>query len=255
MNRPPVVLMYHGVDDLDSARDPENLFVRVAAFKEQMRLVQRAGYDFVSEDDYIAWLDGRPLRRPSVLLTFDDGYLSVLRHAAPVLSPLGLPAVCYVCPGLLGGRSTWMPQAPWHELMDADQLADLRDAGFSLGVHGHDHTALHMLTLPELQRHTKDAAQLLQQRVGVSARTFAYPYGYHSPAARQAASSAGFDAAFAIYDAAGRWALPRVDVNAVDTPRTFRLKLSSVYPATRRVLSVAPPVRRAVHVMVGRPRR
>lgn len=255
MNRSPVVLMYHGIDDVDSDRDPENLFVPVRAFEAQLRHLQRGGYHFLSEDEYVDWLDGRQLQRRSVLLTFDDGYLSVLKHAAPLLATLGVPAVCFVCPGLLGGMSTWMPQAAWHELMDVAQLAELMGAGVSLGVHGYDHTALDTLTASELESHTRGAAGALEERLGVRARTFAYPYGAHSAMARQTVSSAGFDAAFAIYDTAGRWALPRVDVNSLDTPRTFEMKLSPAYPTVRRVLSVAPPVRRAIHTVVGRARR
>lgn len=255
MNREPVVLMYHGIGDFDSVRDPEHLFIPVHAFTGQMRYLQRTGYHVLSEEEYLEWLDGRPLQRRSVLLTFDDGYVSVLKHAAPLLAGLGIPAVCFVCPGLLGGQSTWMPEPARHELMDVSQLAELVAAGIALGVHGLDHTALEALSPGETDRHARGAAEVLHQRLGVRARTFAYPYGAHSATARQAVSAAGFEAAFAIYNAAGRWALPRVDINAVDTPRTFRLKLNPWYPRARRVVSAAPPVRRAVHTLAGRARR
>jgi len=251
----PLVLMYHGVDDLDSERDAENLFVPVRAFARQLEHLRSAGYTFLSEIDYVAWLDGRPLDGPSVLLTFDDGYVSVLHHAAPLLGAHGIPAVCFVCPGMLGKRSTWMPEPSWHELMTRDQLAELADAGISLGVHGYDHTALETLKADEMELQTKGAAAHLRELLGVEPRTFAYPYGTHSVAARQAVHGAGFEAAFAIYEDAGRWALPRVDINAVDTPRTFALKLTSAYPRVRKVLSVAPPVRRAAHLLAGRARR
>lgn len=254
MSLSPVVLMYHGIDDLEPDRDPENLFVPVQAFTGQLEHLRDAGYRVLSEDEYLAWLDGRPLTQRSVLLTFDDGYRSVLEHAVPLLARHGASAVCYVCTGLPGGRSQWMPQAPWHELMSLDELSRVLDAGLSLGVHGHDHSALHTQGPSELDVQVRGAREALADQLGVWARTFAYPYGYHSPTARQAVSSAGFEAAFAIYDSVGRWALPRVDVNAVDTPRTFRLKLSAIYPTTRRVLSLAPPVRRAVHTLVGRAR-
>ncbi|MCT1550185.1 polysaccharide deacetylase family protein [Brevibacterium casei] len=255
MKNAPTVLMYHGVADVDAAADPENLMVPVSAFEQQMTHLMRSGYRILSEAEYLDWLDGRPLSGRSVLVTFDDGYRSVLRNAVPILTRLGVPAICYVCPGLLGGQSRWMDQPSWHELMDADQLTELVDSGISLGVHGLDHTAMDSLGFDELATHTSAARDLLEQQVGLRARTLAYPYGYHSPTARQAVSSAGFACAFAIYDTAGRWALPRVDINSVDTHRTFGLKLRSIYPAARRTLSVAPPLRRAAHKLVGLARR
>jgi len=247
--------MYHGIDQVDAAKDAENLFVPVQAFTEQMEYLQRSGYHVLSESEYLEWLDGRPLKRRSVLLTFDDGYVSIQQHAAPLLARLGMSGVCYVCPGLLGGRSTWMGEPSWHELMDADQLAEIVDAGITLGIHGHDHRAMDSLTFSELEKHTRGAADLLEEQTGVRARTLAYPYGYHSATARQAVSASGLEGAFAIYRSAGRWALPRVDINSVDTPRTFRLKLASVYPTARRALSVTPPVRHALHTLVGRAQR
>lgn len=254
MRSTPLVLMYHGIDYVDSAIDTENLFVPVHAFKQQMQYLQRSGYRVLSEAEYLNFLNGRPLDRPSVLLTFDDGYVSVLRHAAPLLNELEMPGICFVCPGLLGGRSTWMVQPSWHELMNAEQLTELHAMGFALGIHGHDHTAMDTLGFDELDEHTIDARALLKKQVGVEARTLAYPYGYHSSASRQAVSSAGFECAFAIYNPAGRWALPRVDINSVDTPRSFRLKLKPPYPMARRALSLAPPLRRAAHKIVGRAR-
>lgn len=255
VRKAPVVLMYHGIDEVDAAKDAENLFVPVQAFTAQMEYLQRSGYRVLSESEYLEWLDGRPLDGRSVLLTFDDGYVSIQQHAAPLLARLGMPGICYVCPGLLGGQSTWMAEPSWHDLMDADQLAEIMDAGIALGVHGHDHSPMHSLTLDELEKHTRGAADLLEEKTGARARTLAYPYGYHSASSRQAVSASGLEGAFAIYRNAGRWALPRVDINSLDTPRTFRLKLASLYPTARRALSVAPPVRHALHTLVGRAQR
>lgn len=251
MKNAPLVLMYHGIGALDSTHDAENLFVPVQAFKQQLEYLQRTGHRVLSETEYLDWLNGHPLAGPSVLLTFDDGYVSVLENAVPLLTQLRMPGLCYVCPSLLGGRSTWMEEPSWHELMDAAQLSEVVDAGVSLGIHSSDHTAMDSLGFDELVEHTSDARASLESQVGIRAATFAYPYGYHSPASRQAVSNAGFECAFAIYQTAGRWALPRVDINAVDTPRTFKLKLKSIYPVARRALSVAPPLRRAVHKLVG----
>ncbi|MDN5793519.1 MAG: polysaccharide deacetylase family protein [Brevibacterium aurantiacum] len=255
MKNVPLVLMYHGIGNLDPSHDAENLFVSVQAFKQQLEYLQRTGYRVLSETEYLGWLNGHPLTGPSVLLTFDDGYVSVLENAVPLLRQLNMPGICYVCPDLLGGRSTWMEEPSWHELMDTDQLSEVVDAGISLGIHSSDHTAMDSLGFDELVEHTSHARASLEKQMGIRAATFAYPYGYHSPASRQAVSHAGFECAFAIYRTAGRWALPRVDINAVDTPRTFRLKLTSIYPVARRGLSVAPPLRRAVHQFVGLAKR
>jgi hypothetical protein len=46
-----------------------------------------------------------------------------------------------------------------------------------------------------------------------------------------------------------------VDVNALDTPRTFALKTSTLYPRAKAVLDRVPAVRRFAHALVGKARR
>lgn len=103
MRNAPIVLMYHGVGDVDSEHDAENLFVPVQAFQQQMEYLSHSGFKILSELEYLGWLNGKPLERKSVLLTFDDGYLSILQNAVPILAGLRMTGICYVCPGLLGG--------------------------------------------------------------------------------------------------------------------------------------------------------
>jgi peptidoglycan/xylan/chitin deacetylase (PgdA/CDA1 family) len=58
---------------------------------------------------------GRPLPPRSVSLTFDDGYRDSLTVAGPMLHNLGIPATCFLVPGLLS-RTT---RAWWEELAHA----------------------------------------------------------------------------------------------------------------------------------------
>ena len=98
----PLVLMYHGIGEVPATLDPDNLFVPSATFAAQLdRLVER-GWAVIDEAGYLAALDGAPTPPRPVLLTLDDGYVSVLERAVPLLAARGLPALCYVSPGLDG---------------------------------------------------------------------------------------------------------------------------------------------------------
>jgi peptidoglycan/xylan/chitin deacetylase (PgdA/CDA1 family) len=112
------------------------------------------------------------------------------------------------------------------------------------------------MTPAELHRHTAEAATALADHTGIRPRAFAYPRGLHDPAARAAVRDAGFVVGFSVYDSrGGRWAVPRADVNALDTRRSFRLKCSPWYPAAKQVLDRAPAVRRMLHRSIGTARR
>ncbi|WP_431677320.1 polysaccharide deacetylase family protein [Kitasatospora sp. KL5] len=83
------VLGYHGVED-------------AAAFGAHLDLLQRRFVPVSLEQVEAAVHGGRPLPPRSVLVTFDDGDHSVHSRGLPMLAARGIPAVCFVIPGLVG---------------------------------------------------------------------------------------------------------------------------------------------------------
>jgi peptidoglycan/xylan/chitin deacetylase (PgdA/CDA1 family) len=101
------VLCYHGVRDNTLAKRTiplQDLHIRTSTFMSHCRLLRDTCHP-ISVDDLRAALEGRSkLPDRPVLITFDDGYRSVFRYAAPILAALGLPAAVFVCSGPLADR-------------------------------------------------------------------------------------------------------------------------------------------------------
>jgi peptidoglycan/xylan/chitin deacetylase (PgdA/CDA1 family) len=101
------VLCYHGVRDNNLAKRTiplQELHIRTSTFMSHCRLIRDTCHP-ISLDDLRAAMDGRSqLPERPVLITFDDGYRSVFRYAAPILAALNLPAVVFVCSGPLADR-------------------------------------------------------------------------------------------------------------------------------------------------------
>ncbi|NEK84285.1 polysaccharide deacetylase family protein [Blastococcus saxobsidens] len=251
----PLVLMYHGFGTRPASEDPHNLFVPEAAFDQQLRALLGRGFRPLDGPSFLAGLRSGRWPARSFLVTIDDGYVSTLEVAAPVLGRLDVPAVLFALPGMLGATSSWMPEMPHERLLDAEGLARLPGMGVSIGLHGWDHRSMAALATAELHRQTTVARAALAEVTGEEAALFAYPFGSHDAAARKAVADAGMSAAFAIYDSTGPFALPRVDINALDTPRTFALKTSGWYPRLKSVLDRAPALRRLGHSLAGKARR
>lgn len=245
------MLMVHGVGPARSAADPHHLFVPAEALRRWLVALRRRGFTPVTLD---AWLAGGCPRR-AVLVTFDDGYAGLVEHAVPVLRDTSTPAAVFVLPGLLGGTSRWMPEMPDEPLLTADGIRALVRAGVDVQPHGWDHTDLTGADPETLRRNTTVAAEAVADLTGRRPTAFAYPYGRHDAPACAAVAAAGLDAAFATHRGHGRYAVPRVDLNATDTDRTVRLKSWRAYPAARRLTGTLPGLRPALHTLLGRATR
>jgi peptidoglycan/xylan/chitin deacetylase (PgdA/CDA1 family) len=247
----PLVLMYHGIGVRPAAADPYNLFVPAARLAAHLRSLLERGWRPLRLSEYLA--GGLGPRR--FLLTFDDGYRSVHDVGLPLLADLDVPATVFVCAGLLGGTSRWMPEMPAEELVTAANVMSLRSGGFDIGLHGLDHSLLPGLPSAELRRQTWVAAEMLSQVTGEWPRAFAYPGGVHDAAARAAVAGAGMRAAFATHSETGRLGLGRIDINSTDTNLTFRVKTARGYRPLRQAAGALPGLRPALHALLGSAKR
>jgi peptidoglycan/xylan/chitin deacetylase (PgdA/CDA1 family) len=243
-HRRPVVLMYHGFATARRVEDQENLLVPEDALRAQLDLLRSRRFRALDLDGFLGTLDGRVQPGRSFLLTADDGYRSFGEIAAPLLDAARVPSVLFVPPALLGGTSSWVPEIADEPLLAPDELRDLTGMGVEVGVHGLDHSRLVGLSDSELVRQTKDARQLVADLTGILPRAFAFPFGAFDRRACLAVASAGFEVAFSVFDDAGRYAISRVDVNATDNRRSFRLKLIPGYRRWWRASNRFGPVRR-----------
>ena len=98
----PIILMYHRV--ADSSLDPWDLAVHPKRFAEQMDVLRRARSP-VPLDWLVAEIVAGRRPRRAVAITFDDGYLDVLREGKPVLERCGVPATMFLTTGALGSPS------------------------------------------------------------------------------------------------------------------------------------------------------
>src|SRR3546814_391 len=74
------VLMYHHVTEPGGS-----LAVSAKQFESQIRGLAQNGYRSLKAEEFTAFLEGSPLPKKSVLMTFDDGYLDNWVYAHPVL--------------------------------------------------------------------------------------------------------------------------------------------------------------------------
>ncbi len=132
--------------------------------------------------DALEW--GRPLPRRSILITFDDGYRDVLRHAAPVLARLHMTATAYAITGRVSGPDPSF--LTWHDLRLLEQ------DGFEIGSHTVDHRPLTALPDATVRWELRASRRALERRLGHPVDWLAYPFGAFDSRVAAIASRVGY---------------------------------------------------------------
>jgi hypothetical protein len=116
-------------------------------------------------------------------ITFDDGHISNLELAAPLLQSQGLTAQFFITVGWTGKKPGYMG---WPELQS------LHQAGHSIGAHGWSHTLLTHCTERELQTELGQARLTLEDQLGTAITTMSLPGGRYNRRVLAACEDAGY---------------------------------------------------------------
>lgn len=122
--------------------------------------------------------------RGGVVVTVDDGYRDFYDHALPVLLRHKMPATLYLATGLVAnGKGSVAPDA-----LTWSQLAEAVATGLvTVGSHTHSHPNLSYADESLAEDEMRRSKELIEDRLGVACRHFAYPFAVGSPAADRVA--------------------------------------------------------------------
>lgn len=245
----PIVLMYHMIADVPE--DPHKLAVAPARFAEQMAWLAERGLRGVSMETLMAAMRaGRA--RGLAGLTFDDGYLSVLEDALPVLLRHDFTATMFIISDRIGGTNEWdAGTGPVWPLMTAAQVAQVAAAGMEIGSHTATHPRLPGIAADQVTAEISGSRARLRELFDLPVTGFAYPYGRMDATARQAVRDAGYGYACSVetpVSLLGDMTLPRItfyDRDGAGRMAAKKLFFRSYTAAlgTRRGLSYSPLAR------------
>ena len=177
-------------------------------FRERLELLQE-DWDIV---DLHTLMDSPAEPNERLLaLTFDDGYQNWVDQALPVLLELNLPAVFFVCSGIVGLEKSSAERFVRHRLRRTQCLQTLTHSGFlelakypllEIGGHTRDHYDLGgNLRDKDIEEQIFSDRIQLQNWSGREVKWFAYPFGGTkncSLISQKVVASAGYEAAFTI---------------------------------------------------------
>ncbi len=113
------VLLYHHVLPRDEISDNENgMIVPVEEFQSQMAWLKENGYVTPTLPQLLDWLNNEGELPPkSVVITFDDGYISIKDYVFPILKENGLKAVAFVIGARADGPTAGLYHLSWDDII------------------------------------------------------------------------------------------------------------------------------------------
>ena len=234
-----LVLCYHAIR-ADAARGGEmpfeGLHVTRAVLRAHCEILSRVCQPISLADCREMLRGSRPTPPRPVVVTFDDGYRSVLTEALPILEEFAIPAALFACSDPIArGEMFWydavaqargeqaveelktVPYREWRAAFEEARRSALRDAPtapltpdeiaqlaahplMTIGGHSHRHPILARASADEDREEIVENLDAIEEWTGRRATAFAYPNGRrgcdYTPRTEQALSAAAVDLAF-----------------------------------------------------------
>ncbi len=258
-----IVLLYHQFVPAGVSLSPKLQWTLNAdVFESEMRYLHDNGYHVIPMSDLQKFLKHEIGLPPgSVVITIDDGYKSAIVHAAPILKKYNFPWTYFVYPDFItvnegAGAASW------------NDLIELQKEGVDIESHSMTHPTLtkhsqkikgvwHNLSPEEydqwLETETAGSKALLEQKLGKTITSFAYPYGAYNKQVEAKTIAAGYQYIFTVADnpvhsstnpySIGRYTITQSVVkNFAAYLRQGALGLSDVEPAPGATISDPRPV-------------
>jgi len=158
------VLLYHRIE---FSEIHSRYYVAPEDFEIQMKALYDWGYTTIPISLLAeAVVNGTSLPPRPIVITFDDGNMSVYNNAFPAMQKYGFTGVVYIVGNFLEAK----------DYMHAGELQGLAVAGWEIGSHSMSHAHLPE-SHDQLQTEIRQSKLDLEAALGIPVNTFAYPFG------------------------------------------------------------------------------
>jgi peptidoglycan/xylan/chitin deacetylase (PgdA/CDA1 family) len=221
--QPVPILMYHVISDPPAGAPYPELYVPRARFAAEVAWLAAHGYHVVTlQRVFDSWRGARTLPSKPIVLSFDDGYLSQLRNALPLLQAHHWAGVLNL--EVRNLEVVWGIGPPG--------IRRLIRAGWEIDAHTVHHPDLTTLGAAQLRDEVAGSREAIRRRFHVPVNFFCYPAGRYNERVIAAVQAAGYlGATTTDYGLArpGRlYMLARVRINGTDSVSAFAHKLEAL---------------------------
>jgi peptidoglycan/xylan/chitin deacetylase (PgdA/CDA1 family) len=189
------ILCYHKIAPPPKRARIKGLYLEPKLFLRQMSEITQAGLT----SSFLGCSDVS--KKETITITFDDGFVSNLIEAVPLMKKVGVQAINYLVADRLGQTSDWEAREGGEadSLMDESQVREWLAAGHQIGAHTCTHPRLSQLSDAQANEEISASRKKLEDRFGLPVEHFAYPYGDYNERTVELVRQAGFGTAVTMH--------------------------------------------------------
>ncbi len=222
--QPVPILMYHVISSPPASAPYPDLYVPRASLAAQIAWLVGHGYHAITLQDVVdSWRGARTLPQKPIVLSFDDGYLSQLRNAMPLLRARHWPGVLNL--EFRNLLPVWGIRPPG--------IRKLISAGWEIDAHTLTHPDLTTLGPTQLHEEVAGSREAIRKKFHVPVNFFCYPAGRYDDTVIAAVQAAGYLGATTTRYGLARpnelYTLARIRVNGTDSLSAFAAKLEALH--------------------------
>jgi len=238
MNKPGIpVLMYHGV--VSNENDIDNpIHISKKNFEEQMAWLYENRYQTVTVSQMLEFFQQKHIPPKSVVLTFDDGYESLLTNATPILEKFKFSATLFLLTGAIGEKTYAGFNTPNSAFPGNDgplswgQLKAMEHLGWDIQSHSHSHQIHNIIPEEMLKKEMQISKHEIEYNLQKRVAFYAYPCGSYNTRCLQSLKTIGYTAAFSVHPGLATWnsdirRLPRIGIDQYTDLDCFKRKVET----------------------------
>jgi peptidoglycan/xylan/chitin deacetylase (PgdA/CDA1 family) len=233
------VLMYHGiVGDEDDISNP--IHISKKNFEEQMAWLFENKYRVITIAEMLWFFQQKEIPPKCVVLTFDDGYESLLTNATPILEKFKFSATLFLLTGA-AGKKTYAGSNTKHSVFpdnDAplswNQLKTMESLCWDVQSHSHNHYIHNIIPNDVLEKEMRSSKEEIEYNLQKKVEFYCYPCGSYNTKCLQLLKTIGYKAAFSVHPGMAKHnsdtrRLPRIEINQFTDLDCFKRKVETGY--------------------------
>ena len=215
-NKNSFALTYHSINNIKNNLTSKIYQLNEQTFVNQVNFLIDNKFFFKNPCNFLDKNNG-------CLITFDDGYKSIIKNALNLLNQKNIPYILFVCPSKLSLNSK-----DYMSLIDLKEVAKMENV--FVGSHSYNHFKLSELNEKQIISELKDSKNFLEQELSIKINCISYPFGAIDNRVIRLAKEAGYILGFStkfdfINQRYDKLNLPRVDIWDGDNLSIFENKV------------------------------